>query len=182
MELKSQIESLLFISTQPLSYKKIAQLCQVEVEKVEEVIKEIYEEYKERGIQLILDKEKVQMVTNPKNSKIVQKFLKEQMSSEITPAGLETLTIIAYRGPITKAELEQIRGVNCSLILRNLMIKGLIEAKEDKKDLVTRYQVSFDFIRYLGINKIEELPDYEKLRNDENLMKWIEQANKELNN
>ncbi len=88
---------------------------------------------------------------------------------------METLTIIAYRGPIAKSELEQIRGINCSLILRNLMIKGLIEEERDEKRMNIKYRVSIDFIRYLGINKVEELPDYQKLFNHENLVKLLEE-------
>ena len=87
---------------------------------------------------------------------------------------METLTIIAYRGPITRLELEQIRGVNCSLILRNLMIKGLIEEERDGKRMVSDYRVSLNFTRYLGINKIEDLPDYQKLHSHENLVKLLE--------
>ncbi|HTK59958.1 MAG TPA: SMC-Scp complex subunit ScpB, partial [Candidatus Baltobacteraceae bacterium] len=73
--------------------------------------------------------------------------------------------------------LEQIRGVNCSLILRNLMIRGLVESEGGKADDPTApatYRVSFDFLRYLGIREMAELPDYENLRSDENLQKLLE--------
>jgi len=73
------------------------------------------------------------MTTAKESSEIVEKFLKEELTGEMTRPQLETLTIIAYRGPMTKMEIEQIRGVNCSLILRNLLMRGLVEAKLDKK-------------------------------------------------
>jgi len=114
------------------------------------------------------------MATNPQNSEYVQKFLKTEVCQELTPASLETLSIIAYRGPLTKLDLEKIRGVNCSIIIRHLLIKGLITEKvvnkvrsnEEQIDCDNNiYSVSLDFIKHLGINDIQELPDYEKLNN-----------------
>ena len=171
--LKTKLESLLFVSSQPISFKKLAHLLQVGEEEISRAVQELLEEYKlqNRGIQVMENGKKVEMVTHPENIDLVQNFLKEELSSELTPIGLETLTIIAYRGPITKLELEQIRGVNCSLILRNLMIRGLVEEeKGDEKRMITKYKVSFDFMRYLGINKIEELPDYQNLHTHESLV------------
>lgn len=175
--LKTRLESLLFISSQPLSFKRLSNLLEVEESVIEELVKELLEEYKSqnKGMQIIQNGKKVEMATHPENSALIQKFLKEELSGELTPAGLETLTIIAYRGPITRPELEQIRGVNCSLILRNLMIKGLIEEERDEKQMITYYRPSLDFIRYLGVNKMEELPDYEKLHHNENLVKFLTQ-------
>jgi segregation and condensation protein B len=174
-KLKSIIESLLFISTKPLSIRKLAELTQAEKQEVEEAVENLIQEYnsQEKGIQIVRHSEKVQMVTHPKNARIIQAFLKDEMTGELTKPGLETLTIVAYRGPITKAELEQIRGVNCSLILRNLMIKGLIEAKEDRQAMVTRYNVTFEFLRYLGLRDVRELPDYEKLSKNEVLENFL---------
>jgi len=121
------------------------------------------------------------MVTNPQNSEYVQKFLKTEVCQELTPASLETLSIIAYRGPLTKLDLEKIRGINCSIILRHLLIKGLIiekivnkvvakddklQTKEEQIDYDNNiYSVSVDFIKHLGINDVQELPDYERLNN-----------------
>ncbi|TFG35175.1 MAG: hypothetical protein E4H47_02040, partial [Parcubacteria group bacterium] len=82
----------------------------------------------------------------------------------------------AYRGPITKADLDAIRGVNCSLILRNLMIKGLVEQREDKEKMAIFYHVTFDFLKYLGITETKELPDFEKLNKDENIEKILNPA------
>jgi len=163
--LKSKIESLLFISPRPLSFKKIAELVNEDKERIKKKVKELLEEYKEsdRGIQIVLHGEKVQAITSPENAKLVQGFIKDEITGELTRPSLETLTIIAYRGPIAKSELEQIRGVNCSLILRNLMIRGLVEAREDRERMETYYDVTFDFLRFLGVSETKELPDYEKL-------------------
>ncbi|MBT7553409.1 SMC-Scp complex subunit ScpB, partial [bacterium] len=95
-------------------------------------------------------------------------------TGELSKPSLETLTIVAYRQPIAKEELEQIRGVNCSVILRNLLIRGLVEARESKGDLVPMYSVTIDFLRHLGIDSVEQLPDFAKLNSNENLQALIE--------
>ena len=141
------------------------------------ILNELNEEYTEggRGIRLIINNNKVQLVSAPENTDLVQGYLKSDLTGELTKPSLETLTIIAYRQPVTKAEMEQIRGVNCSLILRNLMIRGLVEADYNKERGVTEYNVTLDFLKFLGINSIKELPDYEKLNSDENLLKLLDQ-------
>jgi len=169
-KLKSLIESLLFIANRPLSKKELARRTEQKINKVEKVLKELVEESKERGIKILENGQEWQMVTDPANSSVIQKFLKQEVNQELTPASLETLSIIAYRGPIKRDELEQIRGVNCSVILRNLLIKGLI--LEENKDNET-YNVSLDFIRHLGITDLNELPDYQKLNQDISLSSLI---------
>jgi len=171
MSLSHTVESLLFVSTRPLTAKKIAEICNEEMRAVEKILADLLARYEERsgGIRLVKSGAEYQLMTAPEGAATVQKFLKDEMTGELTRPSLETLTIIAYRGPVTKAEIEQIRGVNCSLILRNLLMRGLIEAEEDKRALLTRYRVTLDFLRYLGVNKIEELPDYAALSTDKTL-------------
>ena len=96
---------------------------------------------------------------------------------ELTRPSLETLTIIAYRGPITKPEIEQIRGINCSLILRNLALRGLIEEADDAARLQPVYTVSVKFLRHLGIHAASELPQYEDLHGNERIGKMLEELN-----
>ena len=80
---------------------------------------------------------------------------------------METLTVIAYRGPISKGELEIIRGVSCGLILRNLMIRGLIDEEVDSKIKQSKYRISMEFARHLGLPSVESLPEYERLHSHE---------------
>ena len=176
MSLISQIESILFVATKPISVGKLAELLQKPEADVEATLVQIQTEYQngKRGIQLIRHASKVQMTTQPDNRKVVEAYLKEEQFGELTKPGLETLTIIAYRGPITKFELEAIRGVNCSMIMRNLLMKGLVEATEDKNKMQTTYHVTFDFVRYLGLSQVSELPDYEKLSQHESIDKVIQ--------
>jgi segregation and condensation protein B len=173
--LKSKIESLLFVASRPLSLKKICEQTGGKKEETVSAMNELAEEYKRggRGIQVMEIDGEYQMSTNGDFSKMVKDFLKDEMTGELTRPALETLTIVAYRGPIAKSELEQIRGVNCSLILRNLMIKGLVESKGSDKGGEPLFNITFDFMRYLGITKQNNLPDYDKLSKSEILNKIL---------
>lgn len=175
MTLPAKIEALLFISPRPLSLNKLAALTATDVEQVEAAVKAISAacEGDSRGLRLLRHGQSVQMVSSPDEAKLVADFIKEEQRSELTKPALETLTIIAYRGPIAKVELDTIRGVNCSLIIRNLLIKGLIESSEEKRTMTTRYSVTFDFLRWLGLNSVEGLPDYLKLNKDVSLDKLL---------
>lgn len=163
--LKSIIESLLFITHRPLSIKEICKITKSSLTNIKQSLNELINEYadKNKGISIIKNEQEFQMVTNPNNGLVVKEFLKQEISGELTPASLETLSIIAYRSPISKQELEQIRGVNCSVILRHLLIKGLVIEQDKEKQV---YNVSLDFIRYLGINDLKDLPDYKRLNKE----------------
>jgi segregation and condensation protein B len=177
MNIKSKIESLLFISAKPMALKQLADLLKLDKKEVEKAGDDLVKEYQEnkKGIQIIKNGGKLQMVSSPENAKLIQEFIKDETTGELSRPSLETLTIIAYRGPISKIDLDRIRGVNCSLILRNLLLRGLIEAKTDSKKQETYYSVTMDFIRFLGINKVEELPDFERLHRDDSIERVLEE-------
>jgi len=174
--LKNTIESLLFISHKPLSVAELAKLAESDKTAVEETLKSLREDYqaKNGGIEIINIEDKYQMAASGESSEVVAKFLKTEVTGELTRPSLETLTIIAYRDPVSKAELELIRGVNCSLILRNLLMRGLIESREDKDRATTVYQITFDFLKHLGLSSVNELPDYERLNRNNNLEKLLQ--------
>lgn len=169
MTLKAQLEALLFVASRPLTFKKLAELTKADVKAVSAACDELAHEYAsaERGLQLQRQGSEVQLATHADASAVVATFLKAERSGELSRPSLETLTIVAYRGPITKAELDLIRGVNCSLILRNLMVRGLVEGHDDHAAGVTRYSVTFDFLQHLGLRQASELPDFERLNANE---------------
>lgn len=166
-KLKSQLESLLFIAAKPLTIKQLAEWLATKPDKIAETCKELAEDYKERGrgMQLTHSGDKYQLVSSPNNAEAVQKFIAEETGGELSRPSLEALTIIAYRGPVAKGELDKIRGVNCALILRNLLVRGLIDSKDEKGE--TYYSTSLDFLRYLGVAGVEDLPDYARLHSAE---------------
>lgn len=183
MSLKSKIESLLFISAKPMTVNQLADLLKADLPAGQagrkEIIKsadELLGDYKnnQAGIQIINDGAKYQMVSSPANAKIIQEFIKDETTGELSRPSLEALTIIAYRGPVAKIDLDRIRGINCALILRNLLIRGLVESKFDKKKNETYYTATFDFIRFFGLNSIKDLPDYARLHQDETIDRMLE--------
>jgi len=179
--IKSQLESVLLVSSKPLSVKKLAEVLKIKPKEAEETLNQLSQEYAQNrgGVRLMINNGQAQLGSSPENAGLVKQYLKDDITGELTEPSLETLTIIAYRQPVAKAELEQIRGVNCSLILRNLLIRGLVEAEYNKERGTTLYNVTLDFLKFLGLNAISELPDYEKLNSDENLQKLLAQTNEQ---
>ncbi|MEI7620334.1 MAG: SMC-Scp complex subunit ScpB [Candidatus Falkowbacteria bacterium] len=173
--LKSQLESLMFVANKPLTVKELADLLKIKTAEVDSAMDELSLDYTNAGsgLQVIKNNGKYQMVSSAENAAVVQEFIKDETSGELSRPSLEALTVIAYRGPITKIDLDRIRGVNCSLIIRNLLIRGLIEEKADKEKKESFYNVTMDFIRYLGINRLEDLPDYERLHKDDTIDKIL---------
>ena len=176
MNLLSQIESILFVASKPLSPKAVAKALGVDVAKIEDALETLKMKYNqpESGIHIIFDDESVQMATNPDNAAAIDSFVKDEVSGELTRPQLETLTVVAYRGPITRPELEQIRGVNCALILRNLMVRGLVEEGEDSEKLMPVYRLSFDALRHLGVANAEEFPEYQTLHAHEHIQQALQ--------
>ncbi|MFA4872321.1 MAG: SMC-Scp complex subunit ScpB [Patescibacteria group bacterium] len=181
MSLVSQIESLLFISNRPLTVRKLAELVEAKPDEVAAALEALREATNSegRGVALVKAGESYQFATRGEHAKLVAAFVKDELVGEMTRPQLETLTIIAYRGPVAKSELERIRGVNCSLILRNLMIRGLVEEAETGNGgergnegldaLLRKYHVTHEFLRFLGLTSVEQLPSYAELSKHEYL-------------
>jgi len=118
----------------------------------------------ESGVMLQKNGSEYELVTRPEVAEVVSQVVKAEAQGELSRPSLEALTILAYRGPLTRPELEQVRGVQSSMILRNLMIRGLVEEHEDVRLGQPTYAVTFAFLNHLGVASIESLPDYEVLR------------------
>lgn len=166
LNLKSIIESLIFASGEDIEIKKLAALSGGKKEEVEKAISDLAGEYavSSRGIRILRNGDDVSMVTAKENGEYIKKLQQSDVDEELSKAALETLSIIAYRGPIGRGVLEEIRGVNCSFVLRKLLIRGLIERVNNPNDARTYlYQVTFDLLKKMGLEKIENLPNYEEL-------------------
>jgi len=167
-DIEKKIEALLFISGEPLEIEKIAEIIDIEKEQIKEIIQSLKTDYEinNRGLNLVIFDNKIQLTTNPQVSEVIEKYLQKTLKEDLTPAAVETLAIIAYKGPLTRSEIDNIRGVNSSYILRNLLIRGLIERDVDShKANAFIYKISFDFLRKMGLGKIEDLPEYQKYHN-----------------
>ncbi len=163
--LEAKIEAVLFIHGEPMKLKRLASITkadEVQIGKTLDVIKERLNN-ENRGLDLIRNEDEVQLVTAPELTDIIENLTKEELDTKLTSAALETLSIIAYLGPCTRALIDYIRGVNSAFMLRSLMIRGLVERREDKeKTGGYAYQITFDFLKHMGVSTPEELPEYEK--------------------
>ena len=172
--ISAEVEALLFVYGEELEAKKIAKILskieKVSEAEVKEAISELQKKYSESGgLNLLLSDSpagtKVQLVTKPEFASLMEDFIKDEFKEDLTPASLETLSLIAYLGPVSRAQIDYYRGVNSSFILRNLLIRGLAERYNDpQRANVYLYQASFDLLKYLGVSKIEDLPEYEKFK------------------
>jgi segregation and condensation protein B len=173
----ASLEALLFIHGEPLTHKKIETVLQLAAGEYDLLMEELKRKLAEdgRGLQLVADREKVQLATKPEFNSILEDFVKEELTEDLTPASLEALSIVAYLGPISRAKIEYLRGVNSMVILRSLMIRGLVERMPDPAHASSYlYQPTFDLMKHLGISEKEHLPEYHKFQE---LLKVFEQQN-----
>jgi len=165
--LKSRLESLLFVSGKPVSFRKLKNILNIKKSKeIVGILNAINNEYQEnsRGLRILLKSDSAQLVTAPENAGFVQKLVTSELQEDLSKAALETLSIIAYRGPISRSDIEMIRGVNCIYILRSLLIRGLISKRAAKNDArMSVYEVSLDLLKHLGASSVNELPNYDEL-------------------
>lgn len=165
--LNNIIEAIMFALGREISIEEIAKTLEVEEQKVQESIENLKEKYNdEKGVKLIHVNGMVQLVTNNKYYDYVSKFVENTKRQNLSVSAQETLAIIAYNPKITKTEIENIRGVNSDFAVSRLLECGLIEevARLNLPGRPAAYSVTNEFLRSCGIEKIEDLPNYEKLK------------------
>ncbi|MDO8565310.1 MAG: SMC-Scp complex subunit ScpB [bacterium] len=168
MKLEQKIEAVLFFRNEPVTFAELSKLLDVPSEDVKLSISNLQKEYENRGVVIVTDGESISFGTSPANSELIEKMQKEELSRELGRAGLETLSIILYRGPVSRREIDHIRGVNSGFILRTLLIRGLIERAESDGDPSTMlragrsysYKATLKLLQYLGVTEREDLPDF----------------------
>lgn len=163
--LQQQIEALLFLDGKPLTFRQLANATTTSAAEVEHAVKALQRAMDEHagGLSVVVEGSTAQIMTAPAVAAFVTEYLQAEEAGELTRPSMETLTIIAYRGPVAKSEIELIRGVNCSLILRNLLIRGLAEEVGETEAGSPIYRVTTEFLRFLGVNKASDLPNYTEL-------------------
>lgn len=169
---KYLVEGLLFASGEPLSLNKISEILSISNEEIENSILELINDYQNENRCFDIIKKGnenqifYQLVTNKNTSSVVQKLNNTVLEGELTKGALEVLSIVMYRSPLNRAEIDDIRGVNSSYILRALVLRGLINRYQNpnrKNEYL--YEPSFDLLKFLGITDASNLPDFEKLHN-----------------
>lgn len=165
---RAALEALLFIHGEPLTYRKIQEVLDIHQRaELDALVAEFEKDLEEthRGLQLVRDREKIKLTTKPEFNIILEQFVKAEVSEDLSPASLEALAIIAYLGPISRAKLEYLRGVNSSVILRSLAIRGLVERIPDPDHPASfAYRPTFDLMKHLGVKESGELPEFEKFQ------------------
>jgi segregation and condensation protein B len=162
MNLSNLIEAILFFKAEPISIKVLAEITNTSLEEVGVALTELETALTGRGVALLRKDNEVSLGTAPEAAAVIEKMIKEELSRDLGKAGLETLSIVLYKGPISRPEIDYIRGVNSSFILRNLTVRGLVErlTKEgDSRAYV--YRPTFELLSQLGITQISDLPDYD---------------------
>jgi segregation and condensation protein B len=162
MTLEAQLEAILFHKSEPLKVGDLAAILNQSETVIHDSLKNLAASLVNRGLCLMWKGDEVSLGTNPEASPIIEQLIKDELSRDLGKASLETLSIILYRGPISRPDIDYIRGVNSSFILRNLMIRGLVERTSNPQDARTYlYQPTFELMSHLGITKLEELPEFE---------------------
>jgi segregation and condensation protein B len=181
-EINAALEALLFIAGEPLDIETLAKLLESDEESIQQGLNTLEEKLKQgRGLTVLRAPEGVQLVTNDQHAPLISRFLKRGIREHLSPATAETLAIVAYRGPIHRAGVEAIRGVNCSFTLRLLTMRGLVDRFPSQKDSrIFLYRVNADFLRHLGVTGVEALPDYQSFRQNEGMTNLEKMANERL--
>ncbi len=181
--LKSVIESMLFVSGEPLSLREISNNLEIKDKVIEEVIKEMMNEYEEksRGIKLISIDGAYQLVTKSENSDYIQKLLKKNKKHSLSQASIESLAIIAYKQPITRIDIDEIRGVKSESAIQKLVERGLIKdiGRLEVPGRPILYGTTDEFLRQFGLKTIKELPSLD-LYSDKETQSSMEVLNKAL--
>ena len=161
------VESILFASGEPIERKKLAEILEIEAERVDMIVDELRENYKNenRGFEILKLDNTYQMCSSPYYGEITKKALDHRRNTPLSNAAMEILSIVAYNQPVTKAYVEQIRGVDCFYGINALVEKGLIEEK-GRMDAPGRpwlYGTTTDFLRCFGLQSLEQLPELPRL-------------------
>lgn len=161
-ELANTLEAILFYQAEPLTVKRLSALVKHSEQEVHEALIVLEKRLSETGLRLLSLGDEVALGTAPEASAFIEAITKEELSKDLSKASLETLAIVLYKGPITRAEIDYIRGVNSTFILRNLLVRGLVEKIDNPNDQRSFwYRPTFQLLEFMGVSSVSELPEYE---------------------
>ncbi len=158
--LDAQLEALLFVADEAVPVARLAQVTGQDLTQVEAALLMLEERLQQRGLRLQRLRDRVRLVTAPEFGPLVARFLNLEATARLSRAALETLAIIAYRQPITRPQIEALRGVNSDGVVRSLLEKGLIEevGRADTPGRPILYAVTEAFLQHFGLPSLEALP------------------------
>ena len=160
LSLNAKIEALLFVAPGTISINQLATVLEQTPSKIEEALKELTNQYKHRGIRLQTHRGRLQLVSAPQSSSLIEHFLGLEATTRISQAALETMAIIAYRQHVTRPEVDAIRGVNSDGVIKTLLSRGLIEevGRGTGPGRPILYSTTPEFLGYFGLTSIADLP------------------------
>ncbi len=165
-DIDKYIEAILFHKAESVKIKELSKILEVSKEEIQEALDQLEEKLEDRGVKLLKNDDAVMLGTTPETAVIIEKLIKQELDKELGKAGLETLSIVLYRGPISRGEIDYIRGVNSSYILRSMVMRGLVERIRNLEKRSFVYSPTFELLSYLGVSCVEELPEYEAVQKE----------------
>ena len=162
MKLPAIIEAILFYKGEPVSILDLSKIVEKSEDEIRIALTELEIDLTDRGVRLVMSGVEVSLGTNPELSSLIEKIeTKNREYEEPSKAALETLSVILYRGPLAKAEIDYLRGVNCYFTLRHLLSRGLVSKIPDQNSSGGYlYQSTPELLSHLGVGKDKELPNY----------------------
>ncbi len=158
------LEAVLFASGEALEKKTLEKLLGIGQKELQMALDALSESLEGRGLVLLDSGEEVELRTSPEAAAVLKKLRESELSRDLGKAGLETLAVIAYRAGSTRTEIDWVRGVNSSTSVRTLLLRGLIEGREDAEDRRRiRYQITTEALAHLGVAKAQNLPRFAEL-------------------
>jgi segregation and condensation protein B len=160
LSLEAQLETILFVASGAVTISQVASALEIPVSEVEKGLAELEEKYKERGLRLQRHQQYIQLTTAPEAAFVVERFLGMEAAAKLSRAGLETLSIVAYEQPVTRPEIDAVRGVNSDGALKSLLSKGLIQeaGRAERPGRPILYITTPDFLAHFGLNSLKDLP------------------------
>jgi segregation and condensation protein B len=160
LSLEAQIESLLFVADGAVTVARLAEALEVSSREIEAALVALGESYRLRGLSLQRFRDKVQLTTSPSAAARVERFLGLAAATPLTRASLETLAIVAYQQPVTRPQIEAVRGVNSDSVIKNLLSKGLIEesGRAEGPGRPVLYTTTPEFMQHFGLASLGDLP------------------------
>ncbi len=165
LALEQKLESLLFYKGEPERRSTLAALLEVSLEELDTTARLLSASLAERGIRLLAVDDELELVTAPEASEVILRLRKNELTKDLGKAGAETLAIILYSGPLSRTQVDHIRGVNSTFIIRNLEVRGLIERVINPANArQSLLRATPDLLKHLGVTSVDELPDRGSIR------------------
>jgi len=157
----AKLEALLFVASEPVLQTQLGTALNLTPAKLKAVLDELDETLATRGLRIQFQRGRVQLTTAPELAELIQEFLNLDATTRLSPAALEALSIIAYQQPVTRPQVDAIRGVNSDGVMRSLLSKGLIEegGRAEGPGRPILYSTTPEFLQYFGLNSLAEMPD-----------------------